>query len=102
MKQKNNKGFIIKEGKEYGFYPDGSLYRIYDRDRPLLQIIDKNGATFLRVRQNTEKGFEDCPVNSPVNISYPSSVTKRGRVIRQGKLIGALTCTMTFAILMEL
>lgn len=49
------RGTIIKNGKRYGFYPDGSLYRIYSTsDRPFLEIVDIEGKTFLRIRQATE------------------------------------------------
>ncbi len=35
------RGTITKDGKLYGRYPDGSLYRIYSTsDRPFLQIVD--------------------------------------------------------------
>ena len=56
------RGTIIKNGKRYGFYPDGSLYRIYSTsDRPFLEIVDIEGKTFLRIRQATEQGYTDCP-----------------------------------------
>ena len=35
------RGTISKDGKLYGRYPDGSLYRIYSTsDRPFLQLVD--------------------------------------------------------------
>ena len=56
------RGTISKDGKLYGRYPDGSLYRIYSiTDRPFLQLVDREGATFLRIRQATELGFTDYP-----------------------------------------
>lgn len=43
------RGTITKDGKLYGRYPDGSLYRIYSTsDRPFLQIVDRKGETFLQ------------------------------------------------------
>lgn len=43
------RGTIRKDGKLYGRYPDGSLYRIYSTtDRPFLQLVDVDGETFLR------------------------------------------------------
>ena len=49
------RGTIRKDGKLYGHYPDGSLYRIYSTtDRPFLQLVDVDGETFLRIRQATE------------------------------------------------
>lgn len=52
------RGTITKDGKLYGRYPDGSLYRIYSTsDRPFLQIVDRKGETFLRIRQATEQAI---------------------------------------------
>ena len=52
------RGTIRKNGKLYGRYPDGSLYRIYSTtDRPFLQLVDVDGETFLRIRQATEQGI---------------------------------------------
>lgn len=57
------RGTIRKNGRLYGFHPDGTLYRIYAQsDIPFLQIVDINGSTFLRIRQATEQGYTDCPV----------------------------------------
>lgn len=51
------RGIIRKDGKLYGRYPDGSLYRIYSTtDRPFLQLVDQEGETFLRIRQATGLG----------------------------------------------
>lgn len=44
------RGTIRKDGKLYGRYPDGSLYRIYSStDLPFLQLVDRAGETFLRI-----------------------------------------------------
>ena len=53
------RGTIRKDGKLYGRYPDGSLYRIYSTDRPFRQLVVVAGVTFLRVRQATEQDYTD-------------------------------------------
>lgn len=86
------RGTITKDGKLYGRYPDGSLYRIYSTsDRPFLQIVDRKGETFLRIRQATEQGYTDCPCPGAADLSYPSSALRRSRTVGGGKLVNALT-----------
>lgn len=87
------RGTITKDGKLYGCYPDGSLYRIYSTsDRPFLQIVDVEDETFLRIRQATEQGYTDCPCPGAADLSYPSSALRRSRtVFWGGKLVNALT-----------
>ena len=86
------RGTIIKNGKRYGFYPDGSLYRIYSTsDRPFLEIVDIEGKTFLRIRQATEQGYTDCPVHGAADLIYPTSALRRSRTVGDGKLVNALT-----------
>ena len=76
------RGTIIKNGKRYGFYPDGSLYRIYSTsERPFLEIVDIDGETFLRIRQATELGYTDCPVFGVADLNYPTSALRRSRTI---------------------
>lgn len=66
------RGTIIKNGKRYGFYPDGSLYRIYSTsDRPFLEIVDIEGKTFLRIRQATEQGYTDLPCSRCSRFKLP-------------------------------
>lgn len=73
------RGTIVKNGKLYGRYPDGSLYRIYSTARPFLQLVDVGGKTFLRIRQATEQGYTDCPCPGAADLSYPSSALRRSR-----------------------
>lgn len=88
------RGTIIKDGKLYGRYPDGSLYRIYSTsDRPFLQLVDVGGKTFLRIRQATERGYTDCPCPGAADLSYPSSALMRSRTVGEGKLVNALTAS---------
>lgn len=56
------RGTFTKNGKTYGYYPDGSVYRIYaGSDIPFLQIVDADGNTFLRVRhQLSNVGIAPC------------------------------------------
>ena len=85
-------GTIIKNGKRYGFYSDGSLYRIYSTsDRPFLEIVDIEGKTFLRIRQATELGYTDCPAPGAADLNYPTSALRRSRTVGDGKLVNALT-----------
>ena len=97
------RGTIIKDGKTYGYYPDGSLYRIYDnQDRPFIQMVDVDGETFLRVRQATEQGYTDCPVFGCCDLAYPSSTLRRSRTVGGGRLVNALTCGQQLHVLVEL
>ena len=77
------RGTIVLGGKLYGYYPDGSLYRIYPTDRPFLQMVGDSatGDTFLRLRQATELGYTDCPVGGVCDIAYPTSAIRRSRTV---------------------
>lgn len=86
------RGTVTKNGKLYGYSPNGSLYRIYSTtDRPFLQLVDVAGETFLRIRQATELGYADCPCPGAVDLSYPSSALRRSRTVGGGKLVNTLT-----------
>uniref|UniRef100_UPI00402721C3 hypothetical protein n=1 Tax=Alloprevotella sp. TaxID=1872471 RepID=UPI00402721C3 len=85
------RGTIRKDGKLYGRYPDGSLYRIYSTsDRPFLQLVDVGGKTFLRIHQATELGYTDCPCPGAADLSYQSSALRRSRTVGGGELVNAL------------
>lgn len=60
-------------------------------DRPLLKIVNEEGTTMLRVRQATQQGYADCILNGAIDLNYPQSRTRRGRVI--GRAIIANTIT---------
>lgn len=97
------RGTIRKNGRLYGFNPDGTLYRIYvQSDIPFLQIVDISGSTFLRIRQATEQGYTDCPVFGVCDISYPTSALRRARTVGCGKLANALTCSQQLVTFIEL
>ncbi|WP_308225012.1 hypothetical protein [uncultured Prevotella sp.] len=43
--------------------------------------MDREGETFLRVRQATEQGYTDCPCPGAADLSYPSSALRRSRTV---------------------
>ncbi len=97
------RGTFNKNGKRYGYYPDGTTYRIYaDTDIPFMQIVDVRGCTFLRVRQATEQGFVDCPVFGVCDISYPLSALRRARTVGGGRLVNTLTRNQSQVAFVEL
>ena len=58
--------------------------RHYPHRRPFLTIVDKDGETYLRVRQATERGYTDCPVLGCADLAYPDSTLRRARTIGGG------------------
>ena len=61
------------------------------KDRPFLEIVNKEGTTMLRVRQATNKGYADCMLNGAIDLSYPQSRTRRGRVMGGGNIANTIT-----------
>nr|DAF27707.1 MAG TPA: hypothetical protein [Caudoviricetes sp.] len=53
--------------------------------------MNRDGETFLRIRQATELGYTDCPCPGVADLSYPSSALRRSRTVGRGKLVNALT-----------
>lgn len=51
------------------------------KNRPFIEIVNEEGTTMLRVRQATRQGYADCILNGAIDLSYPQSRTRRGRVI---------------------
>ena len=97
------RGTVTIDGKQYGYYPDGRLYRIYSTaDRPFITFADRNGQTVMQVRQATEIGYAECPVGGCVDLAYPNSQVRRARTIEEGRLVNTLTCGQLFAVLVEL
>lgn len=45
----------------------------------------------IKIRQATKEGFIDCEVGGVVDLDYPSSETRRGRVINKGQISPTLT-----------
>ncbi len=96
------RGVTERGGKRYGTLPDGKRYRIYDAARPFLQIVEKDGETFLRVRQATEQGYADCPVWGCADLSYPNSELRRARTVGGGALVNSITCSHSLCVFVEL
>lgn len=58
----------------------GSIYNI-DGVSPTLTTMDGgNKQPFVLVKEGTKKGYAKAQVGDSINISYPKSLTKRGRV----------------------
>lgn len=76
--------------------------RHYPHRRPFLTLVDREGETFLRVRQATERGYTDCPVFGCADLAYPDSTLRRARTIGGGHLTNALTCSHELHVLIEL
>lgn len=100
---KYKRGTITIDGKEYGFYPDGSRYRIYHLENiPFLQLVaEADGGTVLRVRQATERGYTEVPVRGVGDLAYPTSMLRRARTVGGGRLVNALTCNHQLCTLIE-
>lgn len=97
------RGTIVKNGREYGIYPDGTLYRIYsNRDIPFLQVVDVAGETKLRVRQATELGYAEIPVGGCADLAYENSALRRSRAVGGGNLVNAITCSHQLHVFIEL
>ena len=76
------RGTVTIGGKLYGRLPGGRLYRIHSTsERPFLEFVDRDGQTFLRVRQATELGYADCPVWGCADLAYPQSQLRRARTV---------------------
>ena len=91
------RGTVVINGKRYGFYPDGSRFRIYEHDVPFLQLVDVDGDTFLRVRQATEQGYTDVPVGGCVDLAYPNSTIRRSRTVGGAIWLMPLLAHISFA-----
>jgi site-specific DNA-cytosine methylase len=46
-------------------------------------IVSKNKETYLRVKEATKIGFVDIANNEAVDLSYPTSTTRRGRGMKE-------------------
>lgn len=45
----------------------------------------------VRIKQATKKGYIECEIGGVADLNYPSSKTRRGRVIGHGKISPTLT-----------
>jgi site-specific DNA-cytosine methylase len=97
--QPKDKGILLKDILTSGYSDrDKSLCLLegYDSKKPkneiekfikryemgMLQIVYKDEKTFLRVKEATKKGFTDVASNECVDLSYPESTTRRGRLMK--------------------
>jgi DNA (cytosine-5)-methyltransferase 3A len=89
---------MLKDILEYGYVEmDKSRCILESESRPLKQqhkmahrffnsgfttLITKDKETFLRVKEATKIGFVDIGNNEAVDLSYPTSETRRGRLMK--------------------
>lgn len=55
------------------------------------RVYDKNGVSpkimeCVKIKQATKKGYIDCKIGGIADLSYPTSKTRRGRVINNGEV----------------
>ena len=56
----------------------------------------------IRIKQATEKGYIECLVGGAVDLSYPNSKTRRGRVQEGGLICPTITAQNTGICVIEL
>lgn len=54
-------------------------------------MVNRDGQTYLRIRQATRQGYVDCKTEGCADLNYPSSKTRRSRVIGGGNIAGTIT-----------
>jgi len=93
-----DRGIKLQDIIEYGYTDRDKARSILESEsRPLVQqhkmahrffnagfttLITKDEETFLRVREATKIGFVDIGNNQGVDLSYPTSKTRRGRAMK--------------------
>ncbi len=98
VKQPEDKKIILQDILEVGFTNREKDRAILESEsRPLKNpqkilrryiqtgfttIVFDSEKTYLRVKEATKKGYTDIEPNQGVDLSYPSSVTRRGRAMR--------------------
>lgn len=55
----------------------------------------------VRIKQATKRGFIECIVGGAVDLSYPNSKTRRGRVQEGGTICPTITAQNTDICLIE-
>lgn len=55
----------------------------------------------VKIRQATKQGFIECVVGGAVDLSYPNSKTRRGRVQEGGTICPTITAQNTGICLIE-
>lgn len=56
-----------------------------------LQTMEYTEVKRIKIHQATEQGFEYLEIGGAVDLNYPTSQTRRGRVIENGKICPTLT-----------
>lgn len=64
---------------------------------PLAQYMrwENKLENIVRIKQATKKGFIECVVGGAVDLSYPNSKTRRGRVQDGGRICPTITAQTT-------
>lgn len=57
----------------------------------IANICDKDGYPILLIPQGTKSGYITCKWGGCVDLSYPKSKTRRGRVIQNGEICPTIT-----------
>lgn len=97
--QPKDRKIMLKDIIENGFVDRNKSRSLLESDeRPVTQqhkashryfntgfttLIFKDGETFLRVKEATEKGFVDIANGECVDLSFPTSKTRRGRSMKE-------------------
>lgn len=55
----------------------------------------------IRIKQATKQGFIECAVGGAVDLSYPNSKTRRGRVQEGGLICPTITAETTGICIIE-
>lgn len=57
----------------------------------IANICDRDGYPILLIPQETKSGYITCKWGGCVDLSYPKSKTRRGRVIQNGEICPTIT-----------
>lgn len=66
--------------------------KYYLSDSTLNVVIEKSSDSFIKVKEATKQGYAEAYPGDTVNMNFPNSKTRRGRVGKDG-VANALTCT---------
>ena len=66
--------------------------KYYLSDSTLGDVIEKNSDHFIKVKEATKQGYAEACPGDTINLNFPNSKTRRGRVGKHG-VANALTCT---------
>ena len=57
----------------------------------IAKLRDSDGYPILLIPQETKSGYITCKLGGCVDLSYPKSKTRRGRVIQNGEISPTIT-----------